>query len=389
MINRIDIFIPARSQYGVLNQFTTDFAAALTRQGVNCRILKAERDNPRPFLDQIFQDPPNCTLSFNGLLPDEEGRFFCDLINIPHVAYLVDAPTLFFSLANSPLTIITCVDRLGSQFFTELESAQSFFLPHGVDQDLKDLHLEKKYEVVMFSSCIDYEKIRENWEQRFSKPLINALNEAIDVSLNQDGISYIHAFVQAVDKQAKQGNPIPSHEINFVEVLDMLERYIRGKDRVELVRNIRDAQVDVFGAPDESKSWSDYFKDMPNVRCHDPVPYQEAIQIMQQSKIVLSSCAWIKDGLHERILAGTQSGALVVCQENPYLLEEFPRDKSLLYYRHGQWDALNASIYHFLNHENERQDRVQQGQNIVQNGHTWDHRARQLLRDLNTYFSSE
>ncbi len=54
--------------------------------------------NPRPFLDTLFADRPECTLSFNGLLPDAEGRFFCEMIQIPHVACLVDAPTQFFSL---------------------------------------------------------------------------------------------------------------------------------------------------------------------------------------------------------------------------------------------------------------------------------------------------
>ncbi|MBS4168005.1 glycosyltransferase [Parachlamydia sp. AcF125] len=388
MINRIDIFVPSRSQYGVLNQFTREFAEALSRQGVICRILEAQKGNPEPFLDQIFQNPPDCTLSFNGLLPDEEGRFFCDLIQIPHVAYLVDAPTHFFPLANSPLTLTTCVDNLGSQFFNELDCEYTFFLPHGVDKKLKNLDSRRPHEVVMFSSCIDYEKIRESWDHRFSKPLVNALHETVEMALYQDGISYLHAFVQAVDRQAKQGNPIPSQEINFIELLDTLERYIRGKDRTELVRGIQDAQVEVFGAPDGSKSWSDYFKDKPNVRCHPPVPYPQALEIMQQAKIVLSSCAWIKSGLHERILAGTQLGALVVCQENPYLLAQFKRN-SLLYYRHGEWESVNEKIGYFLNHEAERQARVQQGQHIIQTGHTWDHRATQLLHHLNRYFSSE
>jgi len=388
MVKRIDLFVPYRSLYGVLNAFTEDFAEALSRQGVVCRILEADRANPQPFLDQLFQDPPDCTLSFNGLLPDEEGRFFCDLIQIPHVACLVDAPTHFLPLASSPLTIITSVDRPSQTFFKEIDHEQTLFMPHGVDKDFKDINASRKYSVVMLSSCIDYEAIYESWQSSFAPPLVEALNEAVETSLHHEGISYMHAFVQAIDKQARLGKAIDP-KMNFVEALDMLERYIRGKDRVELVRSIKNAPVDVFGSDDGTKKWSDFFKDQPNVRCHHQVDYDEALQIMQQTKVLLSSCAWIKDGLHERILAGTQAGALVVCQENPYLIENFTADQSLLFYKHGAWEKLNAQVDYYLEHEQERKTRVEQGKTLVQQNHTWDHRARQLLKELNLILANE
>lgn len=357
MVKRIDIFVPYRSLYGVLNKFTSDFAMALVRQGVSCRILEADRQDPQKFLDQLFADPPDCTLSFNGLLPDDEGRFFCDLIQIPHVACLVDAPTHFMPLANSPLTIITSVDRNACAFFQDIDDHQAYFMPHGVDKDFKATQGSRNYDVVMLSSCIDYEAIKENWTKKFSPSIIQALNEAAEISLNQPKISYMHAFVQALDKQAKLGKSIDP-QVNLVELLDMLEQYIRGRDRVELVRSIKNAQVDVFGAPDGAKSWSDFFKDMPNIRCHSQLPYDDALKVMQQAKIVLNSCAWIKDGLHERILAGTQAGALVVCQGNPYLKENFTDDKSLLYYNYGDWKSINEKIHYFLEHEQERNSRI-------------------------------
>ncbi len=76
MIKRIDVFMPPRSQYGVLHHFTRKLSEALGRAGVEASLLEAQYDNPKPFLDKIFSDRPDCTLSFNGLLPDREGRFF-------------------------------------------------------------------------------------------------------------------------------------------------------------------------------------------------------------------------------------------------------------------------------------------------------------------------
>lgn len=389
MIKRIDLFVPYRSLYNVLNVFTLDLASALTRQGISCRILEADRNNPHQFLDQLFEDAPDCTLSFNGLLPDEEGRFFCDLIQIPHIACLVDAPTHFLPLASSPLTMITSVDRLSCAFFQEMDDHAAYFMPHGVNKDLHALEGGiHEYEVVMLSSCIDYEKIKQDWTKRFPPSIVNTLNEAAEVALTQPKVSYMHAFIQELDKQVKSGNPIDP-QINPVELMDMLEQYIRGRDRVELVRGIKNATVDVFGAPSEDKSWSDFFKDMPNVRCHPQVSFEKAIQIMQKAKIVLSSCAWIKDGIHERILAATKVGALAVCQENPYLIENFPSGESLLYYNYGDWKTINDQIDYFLAHPQERNARIEQGQSLVANRHTWDHRANQLLHDIDIHLSRE
>ena len=117
MIKKIDLFMPPTSQYGVLHHFTKKLCEAFIRLGVSCGLLQAERNNPKPFLTEIFQDPQDRTLSFNGLLPDEEGRFFCDLVSLPHVAFLVNSFHHFFALVNSPYTIIASSDRFTSMMF--------------------------------------------------------------------------------------------------------------------------------------------------------------------------------------------------------------------------------------------------------------------------------
>ena len=128
MLKRIDIFMPPFSQYGVLGHMTKDIHEAFKRQGVNSRLLVAEHDNPKPFLDAIFDDSPDCTLSFNGLLPTPTGLFFCDMIKIPHVACLVDSPNQFMELIKSPRTVITCPDKNAVEFFKGF-NAQNVLFP--------------------------------------------------------------------------------------------------------------------------------------------------------------------------------------------------------------------------------------------------------------------
>jgi hypothetical protein len=258
-MKRIDVFMPPLSNYGVLHHFTEKMHQALQRAGINSRLLEAKREDPAPFLNALFEDEPECTLSFNGLLPDNQGRFFCDMIGIPHVACLVDSPNDFMPLTTSPSTIITCVDRSSVDFFKGTGFPRVMFLPHGVDRDLApDPSGNREYDVVMLSSCIDYEGIHASWKKKYPAPIRKAMEEAAEQALSDLNTPYYQTFVAALNKQIQDQSGIDPDKVDFTEILDDLEMYIRGKDRVELVKSIKDAKIDVFGSAEEcrlSKHW--------------------------------------------------------------------------------------------------------------------------------------
>lgn len=389
MIKRIDLFMPPNvSQYGVLHHFTKKFHEALLRLGVNSRILVAERQNPKPFLTELFKDVPDCTLSFNGLLPDEEGRFFCDLIRIPHVACIVDSPNDFISLAKSPNTIIASVDRDACDFFRGVNCKNVIFMPHGVEKNLNfdQKNDNRSYDVVLLASCIDYEKIQSEWKSKYSPAISVILQEAAESTLNDVKVSYVQAFVSALDRHAAEGK-IDPRKIDIIGLLDELEIYIRGRERVELVRSIKEARVDVFGSSSATMTWK---KQLPqnNVVIHDAVPYDQALDIMQKSKIVLNSCAWIKKGTHERILAAMACGALVITEENPYMSEHFKDGTHIGFYRYNQINQVNAQINGYLADESKRRKVALAGREQVMHHHTWDHRAAGLLKELDPILKS-
>lgn len=386
MIKRIDLFMPPpKSQYGVLPHFTRKFAEALTRVGVNCRILEAEKDNPKPFLKALFQDPPDCTLSFNGLLPDAEGHFFCDMIKIPHVACLVDSPNQFLQLAKSPRTIITCPDRFSCEFFQGLNCKNVIFMPHGVERELAPpLEAKKSHDVVMLSSFIDYEEMRRQWPSKFPKVLCDTLDIAAEIALEDEDTPYVQAFVQALDRQVAK-HAVNIEQLPVMEALDELEHYIRGKDRVGLLKAIRDARVDVYGSSVHAMTWDKYFgKHYPNITFHPGVPYEEALNIMKESKIVLNSCAWIKNGGHERIFSGLCCGALVVTNKNVFMREHFTDGRDIAFYRYGHWDEVNNKVNAYLADPLLLEQVVERGRENVLRGHTWDHRAKVLVNELST-----
>jgi len=384
MIKKVALFMPPRSQYGVLHHFTVKLAEAFSRQGVSCNVLEAEWNNPKPFLDKIFEDKPDFTLSFNGLLPDDEGRFFCDLIGIPHVAFLVDSQNQFFPLIQSPNTIISCTDRFSCDFFKGVQQGKNIlFIPHGVERELApDKSLGKNYDVVMMSSLMDFQKLREEWRENYPKIITDAMDEAIEMTLSDQDAWYVQSFVYALDRQIELKGAIDPTKINFPTIFDDLELYLKGKSRVDLIRSIHDAEVHVFGST-PGRSWKEILgKDMPNVKVHEAVPFANALEIIKQSKIVLNIAPWIRNGSHERIFVSLACGALPLAEENIYLKENFTSGKDIAMFAYKDLGGINDVVNEYLSNNQKREEIVQKGRAKVMEHHTWDARAKEILQDL-------
>lgn len=383
-IKKIYLFLPPFGQYGVTEHFTREFAKALEGCGVQCKLLQSQRENPKPFLDVLFQDPPDCTLSFNGLLPDEEGRFLSDLIQIPHVACLVDAPSHFFALTKSKFTIINCVDRYFCDFFRGFNLKNVIFLPHGVESSLHaSPEQERSVDILLIASCIDYETIRDSWKDKYSPELRKALEQAVEVTLFDPDTSFIQAFVDAIDSQIGQGKDIDPRKINFQEVLDELETYVRGKDRVDLIRSIQGLNVQIVGGKKSKGVWNKYLGARhPHIKVQDAVPFEEALEWMKKSKIVLNSTPHIKNGTHERILSAISCGALVLTSESRYMRETFVEGSDILFYQSPNLSRVTEKLQSILKDERKRCSMVEMAQRNVQENHTWDRRARDFISHL-------
>lgn len=381
MIKRIDLFMPVRSRYGVLPHFTNMLYEALMRAGVHCRILVPDKQNPRPFLAQLFNEPPDCTLAFNGVLPDEEDRFLCDMLKVPHICCLVDSPTQFIPLIKSPYNIITCADRSGCEFFKRLNHEKTLFMPHAVEKTLTYRpDAERPYDVVLLGSCIDYKAIEEQWNRNYPKSILDMLFEAAEITLSDQETSYVQALVIATENLKKRDPGIDINTIDFITLLDDLETYVIGFDRVRLVRSIRDARVDIFGSTKEN--WERYLGTQSNCIIHEPVPFDQACEVMKQSKIMLNSCIAIKAGGHERIFSGMAQGAALLASENNYMRETFQDNENILFYTTQNLNAVNDKINALLIDEKKRAVIAKKGHDTVMNHHTWDHRAIALLTNI-------
>jgi spore maturation protein CgeB len=155
--------------------------------------------------------------------------------------------------------------------------------------------------------------------------------------------------------------------------------YIRGKDRFDLISAI-DHPIHIIGSG--SEIWRKYLPKTHSHIIHAAVSYEEALNVMKQAKIVLNSCAWIKNGTHERILAAIASGAAVITSENIYMRENFVHEKDILFYQHRDLLAVNSLIAKALIDHSWRLKIVENGRHNIAENHTWDVRAITLINEL-------
>lgn len=383
MLTRIDLFMPSKGSYGVLHHFTLQLGKALERAGIKVRFLEAEYNNPKPFLDKIFSDPPNCTLSFNGLLPDAEGNFFCELIKIPHIACLVDSPIHFYPLAQSNYNIIGCVDKYDVDFFKNIHFNNSFFFPHAGDpESKKNGHHPRIYDVVMMASLIDYITIRDNWREKFPPLVCQAMEDATELVLSDNKTTCISAFVEVIDSYVKGPVLFDPSSVDFLTCLAEIEAYAKGRDRVEMVRAITDAKVYVFGSAPKGSSWNKFVGDKPNVVVHEGIPFDQTLEIMRQCKLVLSSASRIKYGADGRVFYSLGCGALPITESNPYLNEVYKDRESICYFEAGKWDQINEIAHYYIENETERYNAAELGSELMMEHDTWNNRAELLIEKV-------
>lgn len=133
--------------------------------------------------------------------------------------------------------------------------------------------------------------------------------------------------------------------------------------------------------------WDDFdWVKLPNVHYGGTVSPSEIVSMMEDTKIVLNSMPWFRDGSHDRIFNAMMCGAVAVSETTRYLEETLPS---------GTWvsfdlspeslSALPQRIRNLLSDEAEMQRIASAGHDLAVSEHTWKSRALELHNDLLSY----
>jgi|GEM_PF-277501 hypothetical protein len=106
----------------------------------------------------------------------------------------------------------------------------------------------------------------------------------------------------------------------------------------------------------------------------------ECIQKMHQSKIVLNSMPWFKNGTHDRIFNAMLSHAVCVTDDSVYLKETFTDQKELVYYQLDAIDKLPEIVKKLLDNPANAIEIAENGYQAAILKHTWENRAMELVK---------
>lgn len=364
-MKRIDCIMPQRSQYRVLHHFTRKVGEALERLGYRVRWLEPEE------CTQLYDEElPDALLGFNGAPQDETGEFFHEKLGVPFHSLLVDPPYYYLELLASPLVHLYCDDACSLEYLESKGYMRGAFLTQGVEPDLAPGDKERDYEIVFQASFFDVERAEEEWGAFYSSDVCRLMRGAVDATLENEELTLWRALDEELQGKLCQ---IPDEE--WRRLYYMMSYVQKGEARNRLLKSIRHLPVHVW-----DRRWKDYLgKDYPNITVHESVEYEEGLEILQRSKIVLCNSIRSVRGCNERVLNALACGAVPVTNANPYFREHFGDERDLLMYVSGAEDSVEEKIRGYLVNEEKRRSLAEVGRELVMRKHTWDARLREYF----------
>lgn len=384
-MKRFDVLMPTRSQYGVLHHFTQKLYEALKRQNLTCRLIDNESIDT-----EILKNPPDFTIGFNGAPQHSSGILFADLIEKPHVCCLMDLSYRYLFLLESPYILMTCNDQLSCELLRlKKNTSNPLFLPPGVEKEMDfDPAAPRDLDIVLMATFIDFEERRKIWKEQFPASVYEMMHNTIEIVFSTSKIQFMEAFQLVFNEYIKNGKFGGSDKFDFITVWEELELYLRGRERVDLVKSIKEIPIHIFDSSIDKTNWRGYFQDKhSNLIFHPPISFKESFNILKRSKFVLNSSPHTRNGAHERVFNALACGAVPITEENLYLPTQFEHGTDLIFFSHPNLKQIEENVLSFMD-EGKRQALVRSGREKVMANHTWDHRVETLLDFLQKVESS-
>ena len=376
-IQRI-LAIQGNSSYGALNYFVDSLVYAWKKMGISVTVIPAIAET----IYEEIQGGYDAIITMNGMGVEANynERRIIDCTKIPWYSFYVDHPLYHgYRLEHSEPaarniftdpTFTAYVDRYYS-FYTGGKTVMQggvTWCNNGIG------YRDRKNDIVFFGSYSNYryyaEQI-ESWDPSmraiFKRMLYHGLTNAeltIEMMLEK---TLVEAEADLSDMEFR----------GIIELTDVVEKYLRGKYREELICELVNAGivVGVYGDGWETVKC----EGQENLRCHVSIDYKKMIEIMGDSRIVLNVMPWSKGGVHDRLINAMLSGALVLSDNTSYLLGEENKYHHMLLYDLSDPKQAVKKIKYYLKHEAEAEKIALRGYDWALNGHTWEHRAEEIL----------
>jgi hypothetical protein len=390
MLKSVDI-LTVDNPYNSTYIFSLGIKKAFEDFGFFTRLLSFNEDKQASSLDCLLSCKPDLLFSFNHIFmrsdsfdnneshsKKKQDIFLSSFLQVPEFTYLIDSPIYAMNLFEEPLNFASVIDKNDYEGLKSLNK-NILFLPHGVEKG-SELKKEKKtFDIVMTATFLDFEKRRLSWPSRFDKETASFLEKAYLEAIHDKSKPIIVPFSSSFQGRFKY----PYNDLYYE-----LEYCIKGQDRYELLMELSDYSIDVFGAGTELFTSRNYLKDLSHVRYHPPLDYKKSLELYTKAKVILNSSPQFSNGSHERIFNALLSFASVVTNFNPFIYQEFNEDKGVIYFGPlKEKGRLKEEVKKALGHDQNVKKAIEEGYNILMQKHTWHNRVEEIISFFYKHFS--
>lgn len=379
MFRKIGLLVRT-NQYESKQYFSNKFAEAFHRAGIDVTVFDAGTGLTidSTLVGDLKQYDFFC--SFNRFVKAKHSSYFWENSSIPFVSFLVDPIFYNRETVTTAKGIATCVDWGDFAYASSFAKDNLLFMPHAIEPELKSEGEDRIYPVILLGSCYDPDSLRAYWRKNLSPELSEVVEEAVQHSFNDINISFVRAVTDGLKLRGLAEEDVP-----FDKLCYYVDYYMRGYDRIELIRQIKDIEVHVFGgtcwrSDIPAMGWNRYFGSQRNVIIHPAVSYKESLSLLKKSKICLNSVPTLRNGSHERVFASYACGALPISSDNLFWREEF--GENIVLYPYGNRGEVTEKIKELLADDPKRESMIERGREKVFAKHTWDHRVSLLVENL-------
>ncbi len=383
---RVDIFKNTESKYEVLAHFTKEFQKALKRAKIESDTYDIIEQPEEEILASFVKNQTDFTFGFNVLLAEHS---LFEPLSIPHISWIVDNATYYPALINLPHTLACFVDDDSCEFIRLFGHTATMFLPHAIEKEAvsssQDEEIRKEardLDIVLAGSFIDADGIVGEWHKIFSKKTVQFLDEVVESTLASPSLCHTLACLQALQKNNEVVEEIKGKELPIFDILNSIEKVIRGRDKIRLVNAMSGLDFHIFGKASDEERWREVCKDKKSFTFHEHVAFEDLLKLYKRSRIVVNSMPTIKKGFHERIFYGLAAGASVLTNENSLVPSAFDEKGALLYYLAPNYKDIPNTIQVALKDEEKRLQDVLKARERVRESHTWDNRVKTLQEVL-------
>jgi spore maturation protein CgeB len=124
-----------------------------------------------------------------------------------------------------------------------------------------------------------------------------------------------------------------------------------------------------------------------NFEVYPAINFNNLLEIIVKSKIVLNIVPSFVEGSHERVFTAMLNGAVAVTDRNTYYEKEFAEDKNIVMYSWGRLNELPDKIYDLLKNEEKRERIAEAGYKEATKNHTWTVRALSIIQMVEAFKS--